>query len=87
MRNYDPTSDPNAPLDSRGSNEGWLRQTAADRTARDEHHEDAAIDMSENELHAGTGEVCPVCHRVIASDQAVRLRFDGTYQHDVCGPS
>lgn len=96
MRSDDPSSDPN-PLDSRPTAPSagvamWLgqvalptaellRKSAADQ---DEAYEDPAIDMSENELHAGTGQVCPVCHRAIAREQAVRLRIDGTYQHDAC---
>jgi hypothetical protein len=84
MVNYDPRNDPNAPL-SRGGTAGWPGQGADDPAGGDEHREESARDMSENELHAATGEVCPVCHRAIESGQAVRLRVDGTYQHDTCG--
>ena len=80
-------SDPKAPLDSGGSKVGWIRQNAVDRAAQDGADEESAIDMNENEVHAGTGQVCPVCHRAIAGDELVRLQVDGTYQHDTCPPS
>jgi hypothetical protein len=79
-----PVSDP--PLIGGRSNLGWIRQSAADRAAQDDDHDDPAIDMDENELHAGAGELCSVCHRAIEGGQAVRLRADGTYQHDTCPP-
>jgi hypothetical protein len=52
--------------------------------SKDAHFEDQAADMSENELQAGTGQVCPVCHRAIEAGEPVRRRMDGTYQHDAC---
>jgi hypothetical protein len=81
---YDPSSDPHPPMYARGGGWARARQKAEDAASRDEHSEDLAIDMSENELHAGVGQVCPLCHRPIASGQSIRLRVDGTYQHDSC---
>jgi hypothetical protein len=84
----DREDDPNEPLtgvpgqpDLRAVRETW---TLADLPSKDAHFEDAAADMSENELQAGTGQVCPVCHRAIADGEPVRRRIDGTYQHDAC---
>jgi hypothetical protein len=56
----------------------------ADLPFKDAHFEDAAADMRENELQAGIGQVCPVCHQVIEAGEPVRRRIDGTYQHDAC---
>jgi hypothetical protein len=39
--------------------------------SKDAHFEDQAADMSENELQAGTGQVCPVCHRAIEAGEPV----------------
>jgi len=59
-------------------------KTMADLPSKDAQFEDAGADMSENELQAGIGQVCPVCHQVIADGEPVRRRIDGTYQHDAC---
>src|SRR5262249_50290616 len=86
--------DPNAPLDPVAEAE-WLAArvggkahaeaaSMADLPSKDAHAEDQAADMSENELQAGTGKVCPVCHRAIEAGEPVRRRIDGTYQHDAC---
>lgn len=94
MFRYDPPSDPDTPVDDldqdpvfsgkAGGGPRWARRQEALRATRDEHAQDLAIDMNENDLHAGTGQVCSLCHQVIAAGQDVRLRFDGTYQHEVC---
>jgi hypothetical protein len=60
------------------------REMAADQAARAEHREDLATDKYENELHAGAGQECPLCHQAIAAGQPVRLRADGMYQHESC---
>ncbi len=59
---------------------------AADRRwdSAEEHAVDVLADMSENELHAGVGQICPRCGRTIEAGQAVRLMVSGNYQHDVC---
>jgi hypothetical protein len=48
------------------------------------HAEDPKIDMNTNDLHAGGGQICPVCRRPIHEGQPVRKRVDGSYQHDAC---
>jgi hypothetical protein len=90
---YDPAIDPEEPVDPEPVKEitPWgVRESAtqqgAERANRDGHYEDLTLDMNENELSAGTGQVCRLCHRVIAPGQDVRRRIDGTYQHEVCPP-
>jgi hypothetical protein len=79
VSDYDPRNDPDAPLDWLGTKEDWLRLGAGDGPG-----EGAGRDMSGNALHAGTGAVCSLCHRAIEAGQDVRLRVDGTYQHESC---
>ena len=81
---FAPAGDPNAPLDPVEHAERYGLRTMEDLPFKDAHFEDPAADMSGNELRAGTGQVCPVCHRVIADGEPVRRRIDGTYQHDDC---
>src|SRR5215469_440950 len=90
----DRQSDPGAPVDPVAEAEWEAARyggkafaagaSLADLPSRDAHFEDQAADMSENELQAGTGDVCPVCHRAIEAGEPVRRRADGTYQHDAC---
>lgn len=56
----------------------------ADLPYKEGHYEDPEADITGNELQAGTGQVCPVCHQVIEAGQLRRRRVDGTYQHDAC---
>ena len=81
---YDPANDPNAnPYDHPQLHRRGI-YTSGQLRSMEERFVDPAIDKSENELHAGIGQVCPVCHRAIAAGDAIRLRVDGTYQHDAC---
>jgi hypothetical protein len=77
LREYDDENDPSVKFNPRGDQQ-------PDLASKDGHFEDPAADMSENELQAGTGQVCPVCHRVIEAGEPRRRRIDGTYQHDAC---
>jgi hypothetical protein len=93
VRGHDRESDPNAPL---GAREVSLRREGSDadrgvslrygsfQVSTRKERVGTAAHVSENELHAGTGQECPVCHRAIAAGEPVRLRVDGTYQHDAC---
>jgi hypothetical protein len=49
-----------------------------------EHASDPTADASGNDLHAGVGQVCPICSREIMAGQPVRRRLNGSYQHDNC---
>jgi hypothetical protein len=90
----DRKSDPNVPADpvaaaefqaARWGGRAYAEAASmADLPSKDAHFEDLAADMSENELQAGTGQVCPVCHRAIEAGEPRRRRIDGTYQHDAC---
>ena len=84
MSSDNPRDDPNAPLYAWAGRDGFMVQEADELRSREERYQDPAVNMTENDLHAGTGQVCPVCHQAIANGQAVRLRIDGTYQHDPC---
>lgn len=93
MKVYDPTIDPEEPADPEpievitphGVSESPTQQ-GAERANRDGHREDLTLDMNENQLRRGAGQVCPLCHQLIALGQDVRRRIDGTYQHEVCPP-
>lgn len=59
-------------------------KSMAELPSKEGRYEDPMADLSENELQAGTGQVCPVCHRLIEAGELRRRRIDGTYQHDAC---
>ena len=93
MPDYDPPNDPKAPQRDPVAEAEWRAHggtaweeaaSITDLPSKDAHFEDPAADMRENELQAGIGEVCPVCHRAIEAGEPVRRRIDGTYQHDAC---
>jgi hypothetical protein len=71
-------------LGGRGGKAYAVAASMADLASKDAHFEDPAADMSENELQAGAGQICPVCHRAIEAGEPRRRRIDGTYQHDAC---
>lgn len=74
MPGYAPPSDPSAPLqdpvaeaESRAARWGGKAFAEAasitDPPTKDAYFDDPAADMSENELQAGTGQVCPATKR------------------------
>jgi hypothetical protein len=48
-----------------------------------EERDNLFVDAEDNELHA-PGRTCARCGRVIAAGEDVRMRADGSWQHEVC---
>lgn len=55
-----------------------IEQRAAERLV------DRAIDPDTHNLHAGVGERCMICDRVIVRGNPVRRTISGGYAHDNC---
>ena len=60
------------------------RDPATPPHTREDGLADLALDAESNQLEAGVGDICPVCHEPIKAGQGVRRRVDGQYQHDSC---
>jgi hypothetical protein len=45
---------------------------------------DKSIDPESHNLHAGVGERCMICDRVIERGRWVRRTISGGYVHDIC---
>jgi hypothetical protein len=62
---------------SRAAHGVWISWHADRRT-------DLAADPDTHNLHAGVGERCMICDRVIKRGQPVRRTISGGYAHDNC---
>jgi hypothetical protein len=49
-----------------------------------ERRTDPAIDPDTHNLHAGIGQCCLICDRLIVPGQPVRRTVSGGYVHDNC---
>jgi hypothetical protein len=45
---------------------------------------DQSVDPDTHNLHAGVGERCMICDRLIKQGQPVRRTISGGYAHDNC---
>jgi hypothetical protein len=69
---------------SRGSHGVWLSGNPDIEQRRAERRTDPAADPDTHNLHAGVGERCLICDRVIKRGQPVRRTVSGSYVHDNC---
>lgn len=46
---------------------------------------DRTVDPDSHNLHAGVGERCMICDKVIERGRSVRRTVSGGYAHDSCG--